>query len=677
MPYRARRVGIVGATGYISRALVADLLASGDIEPTLFGRRGGQVLGLPVQPLSNSASPFAGLDCVVHLAAIAHPRASRTELQTVNVDLAVSVAERALTAGVRRFVFMSSLVVHGRQSSVPITPDSALVPTDAYGRSKAAAEGALSRLVHGTGMTLVILRPPMIYGPDPKGSFAHLAQLVATGLPLPLAGAIRPRTLCTLDNAVSAIRLAIEAETPPRVLLPGDPQDLSTADLVRSITTLGERKARLWYAPTALLGGLLKTVGRSQMADSLFGPLAIDRRHWMDANWSPPRSSEDGLRQALRIKPARPTILFLTNLTPYFFSHRLDLARGARASGFEIALAASDIDGFQSRLDAEQITPVRLPHIVRGLNPLADLRASLGLASALRRTCPTNLHCSGLKTIFLCAIAGWMTPLPRVVCIVTGLGTIYVNDTPVTRVLRIGVESVLRTLLRRSNTRTIFQNQDDLDHFVRAGIVSSDRASLIRGSGVDTDHYAFTPEPQATCSLVVFPARLLRSKGVIEFVEAARILRARGVEARFALVGDLDPQNPDSLTQGDLDDLKVAADVEVWGYRQDMRAVFEQSHLVCLPSYREGVPKALIEAASVGRAIVTTDVPGCREIVVDGLNGLLVPARDAGALADAIDTLLADRDERARMGQAARHRVEADFSAAVVNRATLALYKTH
>ena len=275
---------------------------------------------------------------------------------------------------------------------------------------------------------------------------------------------------------------------------------------------------------------------------------------------------------------------------------------------------------------------------------------------------------SGLKVMFLTALAGLQTRLPRVVCIVTGLGSTYVNDNLRAKTLRLGIEAALRPLLRRRRTTVIFQNGDDHAYFLRKGVARTDNSLVIKGSGVDVDDYPVTPEPETMPPLVVFPARLLASKGVREFAAAAALLRSRGVEARFALVGDLDPANPDAITAEELAGF-VRDGMEAWGFRRDMATVFAQANIVCLPSYREGVPKALIEAASCGRAIVSTDVPGCREIVIDGLNGRLVPPRDAVALSQALGQVVLDPSMRVRFGRAGRHLVEAEFSTdAVIGR---------
>jgi nucleoside-diphosphate-sugar epimerase/glycosyltransferase involved in cell wall biosynthesis len=672
-----RRIGVVGASGYVGQALVAALAGDEHVDLALFGRRGGRVHGVPMRSLGTDAGDFVGLDCVVHLAAMTSGRATEAEYRAANVDFAVATARRALSAGVKRFVFVSSIVVHGRRRQHPVSPDSTLAPVDAYGRSKASAEAALTALAEQSGLEVIVLRPPMVYGPGSGGNFARLIRLIDTGLPLPFAKARSPRTFCSIANLISALRFAIDSPSPPRVLLPGDQADSSTAGLARTIAEARSRRLRLWGPEARLVARMLTAAGFSPLADSLFGPLVVDRAHWEAAGWGPPEPGAEAMRQAAMTGAPDSTILYLTNSTPYFLSHRLALAKEARGRGFDVLLAGSDTGSHLERLRQEGIRPVCVPHIVRGLNPVADLRAGLGIGRVIRRLRPQIVHCTGLKTIFLCALAGRFVPLPRIVCLVPGLGSLYGDDRLTARLTRLVVETMLRPLMQRHETLTVFQNRDDQAYFLGRGIVRDQGARLIRGSGVDTDEFTQRHEPATSPPLVVFPARLLRSKGVLEFIEAARRLRARRVEARFALVGDLDPAGRGSLTQAELDAVREAGEVEVWGFRSDMREVFAESHLVCLPSlYREGVPRCLIEAASVGRAIVTTDIPGCREIVVDGLNGLLVPTRDPQALADALETLIRDPSARARMGEASRRRVEDGFSSLIVNRTMADLYES-
>ena len=234
------------------------------------------------------------------------------------------------------------------------------------------------------------------------------------------------------------------------------------------------------------------------------------------------------------------------------------------------------------------------------------------------------------------------------------------------------VLAMYRRALVHPNVVMLFQNDHDAQAFDELRLGTSARRAVVRGSGVDLRVFRATEEQLNERPLVVFPARLLRDKGIMEFVAAAEMLRNEGTPARFAIVGAEDP-NPSSVSAALLREWRERGTVELWGYRKDMPAVFAQCAIVCLPSYREGLPKALIEAAASGRAVVTTDVPGCRD-AVSSQSALLVPARDPVALADSLRTLIGDGGLRRRLGEAGRRLAERDFSVDAVADDTLAIY---
>lgn len=369
-----------------------------------------------------------------------------------------------------------------------------------------------------------------------------------------------------------------------------------------------------------------------------------------------------------------PLVLFVTSSTASFFNHRIGVAREAARRGYRVALAAPDMEEFIAQLGVEQVTPVFLSGGRRGIDPVGDMVAAWKLARYVGLAEPAVVHATGLKGMFVTALSRMFGRSPRTVTTVTGLGATYITDGLKNRLIRGGIEQVLRTLLWRSNTVTIFQNGDDMDLFVSRGVAPRGRSVLIPGSGVDIDQFALTPEPVTATPIVVFPARLLATKGLREFIEAARLLQVRGVKARFVLVGSVDPVNPDAVSQDEIDALVGEGVVEAWGFQTDMTAVFAGCNVVCLPSYREGVPKALIEAAAMGRAIVTTEAPGCREIVRDGVSGLLVPVREVEPLANALQRVIEDGALRRRYGQAGRELVETEFALDLVVARTVALY---
>ena len=229
-------------------------------------------------------------------------------------------------------------------------------------------------------------------------------------------------------------------------------------------------------------------------------------------------------------------------------------------------------------------------------------------------------------------------------------------------------------LLKRAGDDFVFQNQDDLTIFHEQFRIARERLYLIRGSGVDIKTYTVLPEKCGVVT-VVLVSRMLRDKGVVEFVEAAKSLKLDGVKARFILVGDPDPENPAGIPESQLLQWHESGVVEWRGYCQDMLGIFSDAHVVCLPSYREGAPKVLIEAAACGKPIVTTDVAGCREVVRHGDTGFLVPPRDSRALADALRTLIRDPQLRISMGQKGRAFAESELSLEKVINENLKLYE--
>lgn len=299
MPYAAERIGIVGATSYLGRRLIDRLVQNDQLDIVLFSRNTQTIAGRPVYPLERLEDQFKGLDSVIHLAAVTDSRAPESEIQSANVDLAVTVAEAVSRARVPRLVFLSSLGVHGKTSPCPVTPTTPFRAENAYARSKVAAEVALSAVAERDGFKLITLRPPMIYGPGSSNSFYQLARLVKTELPLPLALARGPRSFCSVANAVSAIiHSASSAESGP-VLIPADPEDFDTLGLVNEMARHMGRDVRLWPLPKACLAAPLSLVGRGEMARSLFDPLQVDRAHWRAQAWRPVESGSEGIRHAV------------------------------------------------------------------------------------------------------------------------------------------------------------------------------------------------------------------------------------------------------------------------------------------------------------------------------------------------------------------------------------------
>lgn len=368
---------------------------------------------------------------------------------------------------------------------------------------------------------------------------------------------------------------------------------------------------------------------------------------------------------------ARPKLLFFVNEDWYFCLHRMPFALAARDAGFDVAVLARELaHGDVIRNAGLRLIPLALER--RSRNPATELATLREVIALYRAERPDLVQHVTVKPILYGSIAARLAGISRVVNTFAGLGYLFISSDTGARVLRPVVEALFRWALRR--TRVIVENSDDRAFLAGQAIADAAQISVVGGTGVDCADFA--PQPFLDgAPLTVLPSRLLWDKGVGEFVAAARTLRGQGVKARFALVGDTDPGNPSAIPRATLEQWAHEGVVEWWGWRDDMQEVLRQAHIVCLPSYREGLPRALLEAGATGRPVVTTDAPGCREIVRDGDNGLLVPVRNAPALADALKRLIDDPALRAKMGARGRARVEREFSVERIVGETLAIYR--
>ncbi len=371
---------------------------------------------------------------------------------------------------------------------------------------------------------------------------------------------------------------------------------------------------------------------------------------------------------------ARATLLFVVNVAWFFLSHRLPLARAAMAAGFHVHLV-SDIE------DPSEIREVQCHgiafHRVRvarsGLNPIREVNTVRQLRHILQHVRPDIVHNVTPKPVIYGTRVARALRTRGIVNAISGFGHVYGSRSrrPLLRSL---LDRAYAGSFRPQNVRIIVQNDADRSEVLRLCPAAGDRIRLIPGSGVDLVEFQPSPEPVGTPT-VLLPARLLREKGICEFAAAAAELRRCGFAARFVVAGRPDPDNRGALSAREITDLAAASGVQWLGDCGDMPRCLNEAHIVCLPTYyREGVPKVLLEACAAGRAIVTTDTPGCRDVVRAGENGLLVPPQDATALAAAIRRLLEDPQLRTRMGMAARARAERDFGIEKVVQSHLELY---
>lgn len=312
----------------------------------------------------------------------------------------------------------------------------------------------------------------------------------------------------------------------------------------------------------------------------------------------------------------------------------------------------------------------------RSKNPIREIAAVLEIISIYRRERPDLVHHVAMKPVIYGSLAARLAGNPAVVNAIAGMGFVFSSDRWKAKMLRPWIRSAFRLLFNQGRGKVILQNPDDQRLLTKSGVLSPDRTVLIRGSGVDIAHFLASPEPEDGPVVVTLVARMLLDKGVVEFVNAARLLKHKGISLKAVLVGAPDPENPESIPENRLLAWQAEGDIEWWGHRNDIQAILAQSHIAVLPSYREGVPRTLLEAAACARPIIATDVPGCREIVQHEKNGLLVPVKDPAALACAIERLVTDQALRQKMGEAGRQLVQREFAESIVVNKTLELYRS-
>jgi len=366
-------------------------------------------------------------------------------------------------------------------------------------------------------------------------------------------------------------------------------------------------------------------------------------------------------------------ILYLVTEDWYFLSHRLPMARAARDQGFEVVVATR-VDQGREAIENEGFRVIPLSMDRKGKNPLAELVSIFSIARIYRHEKPDIVHHVAMKPILYGSIAAWMSGVPAVVNAFAGMGYVFISNSLLARSLRPIFILLFRFLFKQKGRVLVVQNADDMAAAKRLKLGADDKIYLIRGSGIDTEKFYPVPEPDGV-PVVTLVGRMLWDKGVGELVEAARMLKDRGVKIIVRLIGEPDPANPRTIPESTLQQWVGAGLVEWLGRRADVAKLIQESNIVVLPSYREGMPKSLLEGAACERALVATDVPGCRELVTHEENGLLVPLMDAVSLADAIERLVVDAPLRRKLAVAARHRVLSCHSDDVIAEQISGLYR--
>ena len=369
----------------------------------------------------------------------------------------------------------------------------------------------------------------------------------------------------------------------------------------------------------------------------------------------------------------QPRLLYLITEDWYFWSHRVDLARHSADAGFDIVIATRVTDHAERiRREPFRLYPIALSR--RSRNPIVELRAIVELIRLYRRERPVIVHHVALKPILYGSFAAWWTKVPVVINAFPGLGYAFTAPERQHGWIHGSLRLALKCLLKLNGSVVVFQNEDDRNLFLKERIVTEPHTRVIAGSGVDTNTFTVRPAPSGM-PIVMLASRMLWDKGIGDFIEAIRRLRGTGVSARFVLVGRCDEDNPAAIPGQQISRWVDEGLVEYWGHCEDMVATLAQASIVVLPSYREGLPKVLLEAAACGKPLIATDVPGCRDVVTDGVNGILVRPRDAAGFASAIRALVSNPGLSKTMGVAAREAVVRRFAVEHIANETINLYR--
>ena len=368
-------------------------------------------------------------------------------------------------------------------------------------------------------------------------------------------------------------------------------------------------------------------------------------------------------------------LLILVNYLSFFLTHRLPIAEESLNNGFEVFIGYGELRGADPKfLEKKGFKLNLIPIEPGGINFFKDLKTIYNIWNYFKRVKPDIVHLVTIKPYLYGGFVSRVTKVPNLVSAVSGLGTLFINNDLKSKILRLFLYPIYKFAFNHKNQKIILQNNDDLNTLLGWGVLDLSKVKLLKGSGVEISNFTNLKERSGKIN-ICFAARLLRDKGVYEFIYAAKLLKKRGVNARFFLAVDLDQNNPSGLTIDELNKIKREGFVQYLGYQEDIPSLYSKSHIICLPSYREGLPKSLIEAAAAGRAIVTTDVPGCRDAIIPNETGILVPSKNIKKLADALERLIQYPKLRITMGKAGRKFAEKEFPIKKIVQKHLDIYK--
>lgn len=365
-------------------------------------------------------------------------------------------------------------------------------------------------------------------------------------------------------------------------------------------------------------------------------------------------------------------LFIVVNVDWFFLSHRLPIAKAAQKNGYDVTILTQNTGRFDE-IKKEGLDVVDVPFRRSGTNILNELRVIYSLKKEFKERKPDVIHNVAMKASIYGSIAGKWAKTGKVINAISGLGFVFSNEKA--GLLKKVLLRMMDFAFKSSRVYFIFQNPDDYRLFHENGFASESNSIIIKGSGIDLNEFKFCVPPQDDKLVIVLVARMLEDKGIREFKEASNFLRSEYEQKiKWILVGPVDKENPSTLTENELYEMAVPNYFEWVGYQKNIDDFYRESDIVAFPSYREGLPKSLIEACAIGRPIVTTDAPGCKECVDDGINGYLVPIGNSKDLADKIKILIDDEEIRVDFGKRSRVKAENEFSIDNVVERTLKLY---
>jgi nucleoside-diphosphate-sugar epimerase/glycosyltransferase involved in cell wall biosynthesis len=683
------RVLVTGANGFVGRRLCAELNSAGfDV---LRAVRRYDDLPKTVE-LSDLTSDHAmrdaliSVDLVIHLAAVVHVMGDVNDsleqvYQLINVDFSMRLAAAASHSGVKRFIFLSSVKVCGESSvSQPFSERDAANPSGPYSVSKWNAERELFSIAKSTGLELVILRAPLVYGPGVRANFFKLMAAVGSRMPLPLLMLSNKRSMIYIENLVSALIVCSEHPSAAgETFHVADEISTTLPELVNEISFAFGFRNRLFPLPIWILKAVAEVAGKNQQFQRLTNQLEIDsRKIRSQLDWSPAYSLRDGIKSTVEWYKSRRNIVESDNqqrsnvkikvcqlcAVDFTLQHLLlPLVDGMRAQGWTVTAVCADGQYFQElRSRGYSLHEIS---ITRSLFKFSShIKAIWRIYKLCRSEKFDVLHVHTPIAAVLGRIAGRLAGVPIIVYTAHGF---YFHEEMSWWKYRLFV--LVERWCGRLHDYLFTQSSEDAQTAIVEGIAKADKLTAI-GNGVNISFFtppdaAYRAQVRASLGLptdvfvIGVVARMVKEKGIIEFLQAAIKISTQYPQAHFVLVGDRLVSDHNASVEAELCSAqqKLGSHLHTLGYRSNVKEVLCAMDLFCLPSYREGLPRSIIEAMAVGLPVVATNIRGTREEVVHGETGLLVPTRDADALAKAFVDLIMDSDLSHRMGRMGRKRV--------------------